>query len=189
MTPTLASTVAQRKKSRRSLPRRVIARLARILWPDRRPSRRSGKPPARPPADSSTAAAVKSLPSGPSLDRYRSFLPNRTSRVVAILADEEDTLELMLSEFRSDRVFVLGPTPSPDWELEGRRARYVPATSVRQFNWHLRMHGPFDVIVDLLGRTDEDEADLWSTLFFHLKPHGTYALHRPARTGAGPGVA
>ena len=81
-----------------------------------------------------------------------------------------------------DDVFVLTDRALDDWALDETTVSTRFATNIAELAWNLRGIGPVDIIVDLLTAPGYDGVDVWSRLFFHLRPDGVWLeRQRPDR--------
>lgn len=115
---------------------------------------------------------------GLSLARYAAFLPQGRRRRVAILVPAGVGAELrpLLAEFAGDDLYVVGPAESPEWGLDEGRAVFRASETIGHLHFVLKLLGPVEVIVDLWSASKPEPKDLWTTLFFHLRPRGVYVL-------------
>jgi capsular polysaccharide biosynthesis protein len=109
------------------------------------------------------ARAVRNHPLAP----YTSVLPQRSPRVVAVLASgvDDHRSRPWLVEFGRDTVHMLEDPGTAHEQL-------VPV-------------GPVDVLLDLRSGPDVDHAAAWRRLFFHVRAGGAYVIGRAGDPGFG----
>ncbi len=91
----------------------------------------------------------------------------------------------MFGTFASDDVYVLGPAKpltSADRSHETGSVSVRSAEHLGDLHGLLKLIGPVDIIVDLWSARRAESADIWRTLFFHLRPGGSYVPSNRQRT-------
>ena len=81
-----------------------------------------------------------------------------------------------IAQFPSATVYVCADEVVPEWHLDILGARHLLDDDGKLINWQLKKLGPVDVIVDLLPHPVARQRALLGSLFWHLRPHGIYAI-------------
>jgi capsular polysaccharide biosynthesis protein len=111
------------------------------------------------------------------LHQQLAALPAAANRTVVVLPGKRrrSTVAAWLGPFSSDRVHIISAAIGSEWRLPEMSITHHVAHSAEHLNWHLKLLGPIDVLLDLGG----DPADYPETLqrrFFHVQSGGCYAV-------------
>lgn len=105
------------------------------------------------------------------------------SRTVVIADDMPPaTLAAHLEPYRGDELFVIAPEPYEEWGLRGPDEHHLPFDKESNMQWHLKLRGPVDRIVNVRSGTPKKHAAMLRQLLFHLRPGGEYVVPRAVLT-------
>lgn len=112
------------------------------------------------------------------LARIREPAGGQPRRNVFVVADDQPpgALKAQLAPYWDDHLHVIAPTPHPEWGLDGQLRRYHKLDQDSNIHWHLKLHGPADVIVYARRDTAARHEEMLRQLFFHLAADGTYVI-------------
>lgn len=112
-----------------------------------------------------------------------------TRAKVVVVADDvpPSILRHYLDPYRDDDLFVIAPEPYDEWGLDGLHQRYLRFDKESNLQWHLKLRGPVDRIVNVRAAGAADHEEMLRALLFHLVPGGEYMLPRAAITDYEPG--
>jgi len=104
-------------------------------------------------------------------------LPAGSNRTVVVLPGKlrRATVATWLRPFSSDRVHIIAAAMGSEWRLAEMSITHHVAQSAEHLNWHLKLLGPVDVLLDLRGDPG-DYPDRFQRQFFHIRSGGWYAV-------------
>ncbi|WP_166849836.1 DUF563 domain-containing protein [Isoptericola sp. BMS4] len=113
----------------------------------------------------------------------RGPIDDRPPRTVVVADDRPpEVLTGYLAPYRQDELFVIAPVAYDEWGLEGLHEHYLRFDRESNVQWHLKLRGPVDRIVNVRVAPPEKHAAMLRGLLFHLGPGGEYAIPRAALT-------
>ncbi|WP_195909254.1 DUF563 domain-containing protein [Microlunatus sp. Gsoil 973] len=106
-------------------------------------------------------------------------------RKVFVIADRmpPGALRPYLEPYWDDELHVVAPEPQVEWGLDGEQRRYHKLDQHSNVRWHLKLHGPVDVIVYVRRGTSAKHEAALRQLLFHLAPGGSYVIPMAKITG------
>jgi hypothetical protein len=110
---------------------------------------------------------------GPAQQALSELVPNAhltASDTVVILAlpTVREPVTRWVTHFRGTRVFVIAPETLPEWHLESLGAHHRSDSHMTKLNWHLKLLGAVDVVIDLMARPISEQQATFFQLFWHL---------------------